>query len=199
MKIRNLLVLTIAFGLGALSVQSQEPNGSMTFRDHLGQSISISRFGTVLSFLNSDGKEIVIGHDYRVCPCGQKDRCMDSKTPVDGTSAALEAEFPKQRVTIEKGQTLIIVATVRLDDMTLRRRMAWMAGSSVVEIIETVSASLTAICGLDESAKVPLGKMCPGPPGRTALKCPAAELKQPVCAVDCQLLRKVSMDLSKFL
>jgi hypothetical protein len=199
MKIRNLLVLTIAFGLGALSAQSQEPNGSMTFKDNLGQSITISHFGTVLSFRNSEAKEIVTNHDYRVCPCGKKDRCIDSTAPVDGTTAGLKAEFPKQGATLKKGQTLIITATVHLDAMTLRRRLAWMAGSSVVEIIETISASLTAICGLDENAKVPLGKMCPGPPGRTALKCPAAELKQPVCAVDCQLLRKVSMDLSKFL
>ena len=53
MKIRNLLVLAITIAVATLCAQAQERDGPMTFTDYVGQSITISSFGTVLSFKRS--------------------------------------------------------------------------------------------------------------------------------------------------
>lgn len=200
MKIRNLLVLAITIVLGTVCAQAQGRDGSMTFTDHLKQGITISRFGTVLSFTNSNGRQIVPSHTYRVCPCGDKSRCVDSNAPTDGTKATLKAEFPKRGTMLRKGQTLIITATVSREAMTLRRRLAWMAGSSVVEIVEINSGLKTAICGFDESALVPCGVMCPRPPeAPSSYECPPRPLfREFVQFRGWQFILRVDLDLSRF-
>lgn len=200
MKIRNLVVVAITIALGTLCAQAQERDGSVTFTDEFKQRITISRFGTVLSFTNSDGKQIVPNHTFRVCPCGEKSRCVESNAPTDGTTATLEVEFPQRGATLKKGQTLIVAATVRLEAMTLKRRLAWLAGSSVVEIVEAVPESSTAVCSFEERAKVPIGKMCPRPPVLGVhLKCPPPEwfLKQIRYPAELQLLTRFGLDLSR--
>lgn len=176
MKIRNLLVLAITIALGTLCAQAQERDGSMSFTDHLKQGITISRFGTVLSFKNSRGREIEANNTYKVCLCGSNS-CIESvNVPPEGTSAVLKVEFPKQGAAIENGQTLIVTATVRGSDLTVTRQLAWVAGSSVVNIDETISASsAVAVCSFTEIGRRQLVyNHCPGPPGKCPPKIRAA-------------------------
>lgn len=199
MKIRNLLILAITIALSTVCAPAQERDGARTYTDDSKQAITISRFGTVLNFRKSDGKEIVPDHNYLACPCGDKSHCVGSKAPTNVTTATLEVEFPKQGATLKKGETLIITAMVSGEAMTLKRRLAWMAGSSVVEIVETISESKTAVCSFEESALVPLGKMCPRPPGAApSLKCPPLpEARQFWSPWQWQLFTRYSLDLSK--
>ena len=206
MRIRNLLVLTITMALTVLCATAQERDGSVTYTDHTKQSITISRFGTVLSFTNRDGKLIVPGHTYRVCPCGDKSRCVDSDAPNDQTKATLAVGFPKERTRLRKRETLVVTATVQLGEMTLRRRLAWMAGSSVVELFETNSGLRTAVCAFDEGPRLAIGKMCPRPPKKTnappAFNCPPPRLqlfKQFVNPRNWQFTYRGYLDLARLL
>lgn len=205
MKIRNLLVLAITMALATLCAQAQERDGSLTYTDHAKQSITISRFGTVLSFKDGTGNEIVPQHTYRVCPCGDRSRCVDSAAPTVGTKATLNVGFPKRGTQLRKGQTLIIKATVSLEGLTLRRRLAWVAGSSVVEIVETNLGRKAAICAFDESTIVLTGMMCPRPPeglreAPPSFKCPPPPLfREFVNPRNWQLVFRSDLDLSRLL
>src|SRR5215213_8630544 len=104
MKFRNLVVLTIITILITLSAYAQGGDGSRRFTDQLNQSLTISRFGTVLSFKNSKGKETAPTNVYRVCPCGEQAACVESATlPSEKTSSTLEMTFPRKGTTLRKG------------------------------------------------------------------------------------------------
>ncbi len=170
MKIRNLLILVMTMALGALSAAAQERDGSVTYTDDSKQSITISRFGTVLSFRNSNGKETVPSNVYRVCLCGQNSPCVESATvPSKEISSKFEVEVPKlprQGAMIKKGQTLVVTATFRQDELAVKRRLTWEAGFSSVIIDDTISASKPLrVCTLAVKATNLAMKMCPGPPG----------------------------------
>lgn len=168
MSIGRFIILLITIALGALSAAAQQGDGSVTFTDHSKQSITISRIGMVLSFKNSNGKETVPGNAYRVCPCGEKAGCMESTSmPSDKTSSQLEVVFPKKGTTLKKGETLVVTATFREAELTVKRRLSWGAGSSSVEIEDAVSGSKPlCLCTFDEPVLLTLqAKMCPRPPG----------------------------------
>lgn len=142
MKLRNLLVLTITLALAALCAQAQESEGARTFTDHLGQSITISRFGTVLSFKDSKGLQNATDHAFRICPACGDNKCIDSRRALtDGTSVELKVKFPEHGDTIRKNKTIIATATVRQGALTLTRQVTWRAGARVVIIDETISVS----------------------------------------------------------
>ena len=175
MKTRNLLVLTITMALGTLCAQAQANNGSMTFTDNLGQSVTISRFGTVTSFKDNKGQVNPTENYFRIGPYGNNGPFpwIDSRKG-EGTSTALKVEFPKQGTTIGKGQTLVAVATVTAGDLKLERRLTWAAGSKEISVDQTLSASKTTSVGtIDEGVGNPnkLRPPCPPPPGEPA-KCP---------------------------
>jgi len=168
MRIRNLVVLAITIILGALSAKAQDRDGSLTFTDHSNRSITISRFGAVLSFKNGDGKQTAPANTYRVCPCGAQAGCIESATkPDDKTSSKFDVEFPKKGTTLEKEQTLVVSATFRHGDLTVMRRISWEAGSNAVKIDEVISSSKPLCpCILEDKppARVLEMKMCPRPP-----------------------------------
>ncbi|MGH9929441.1 MAG: hypothetical protein ACREA9_09445, partial [Pyrinomonadaceae bacterium] len=166
MKIRNLLVMAITIALGAISAAAQEPDGSKTFTDQSKQSITISRFGTVLSFTNSNGKKIVPKNAYRVCLCGEKNPCIDSATaPSDEIRSALIVVSQTLGTALKNKDTLVVSAKFHKDDLTMERRLTWVAGSSLVRIDETVSAP-KALCFSTFAAQgqIVASKMCPSPP-----------------------------------
>jgi len=172
MKIRNLLVLTIAMALSSLCAQAQANDGSMTFTDHLGQSITISSFGTVLSFKDSKGLENATDNYFRIGPYGNNGPFpwIDSRKAV-GTSASVKAKFPRPGATLAKGQMLDVTATVQQGVLRVTRRLTWPAGSSVVSIDETISASSAVVVGtLEETGGGLRETPCPDPPGEA--KCP---------------------------
>lgn len=166
MDIRKLIILLITIACGALSAAAQQD--SVTFTDHSRQSITISRFGTVLNFKNSNGKETVPGNVYRVCPCGEKAGCIESTSiPTDKTSSQLEVVFPKKGTTLKKGETLVVTATFRMEELTVKRSLKWTAGSSLLETDEVISGS-KPLCSSTFEDKGLLRyemKMCPRPPG----------------------------------
>lgn len=175
MKIRNLLVLATTMVLGTLGAQAQERDGSMTFTDHMKQSITVSSFGTVLSFRNSKGRETAQDSAYKVCPCGSSGKCIEWRNaPIDGISSELTVENPQQGMALDQEQTLVVTATVRQGELTLTRRLSWLAGSRVYTIDETISSSVNMdICLLKETAKTLTSatidfKMKPPPPGGKA-------------------------------
>lgn len=173
MKFRSLVVLTITLILGTLSAHAQGNDGGRTFTDQFNQSISISRFGTVLSFKNSNGKETVPTNVYRVCPCGEQAGCIESATlPSEKTKSTLEVSFPKKGTMLRKGETLVVTATFSQADLTVKRSLNWEAGSDSVIIDEIISSSKPLCsCTLQEKPpeEIPVKalamKMCPGPPG----------------------------------
>ena len=171
MKIRNLLVMAITLAFGTLCAAAQTGDGSKTFTDDTKQSITISRFGTVLSFADSNGKKSVPNDAYRVCLCGEKSPCTKSATaPSEKTKSELEGEFPKQGTPLKTGETLVLTATFHKEELTVERRLTWVAGYSLVRIDETISSS-KALCVLT-LAKKGLSmqyKMCPRPPGFAVL------------------------------
>ena len=173
MKFRSLIVLTITLILATLSAHAQRPDGSRTFTDQVNHSITISRFGTVLSFKNSNGKEMVPTNFYRVCACGEQAACVESATlPSEKTKSTLEVSFPKNGTTIRKGETLVVTATFSQADLSVKRSLNWEAGSDSVIIDEIISSS-KPFCSWTFEDKPPEGipvkalamKMCPGPPG----------------------------------
>ena len=175
MNIGKLVILLITIAFGALSAAAQQGDDSVTFTDHSNQSITISRFGTVLNFKTSNGKETVPSNVYRICPCGEEAGCIESTTiPSEKTSSQLEVEFPKKGTTLKKGQALVITATFRHAELTVKRRLNWKAGSSLVNIDEVISASKSLCpCTFEKPALLRLEmKMCPGPPGLWLLTCP---------------------------
>lgn len=133
MKIRNFLILLITMTSATLSAAAQQDDGSVTYTDYSKQSITISRFGTVRRFKNSDGKEIVPNHRYRVCSCGNKSQCVDSDAPTDTTIGKLEVVSPRKGTTLGKGEVLMVDATVSLGELSVMRRLAWVAGTNVVD------------------------------------------------------------------
>ncbi|HEX7333934.1 MAG TPA: hypothetical protein VF290_20690 [Pyrinomonadaceae bacterium] len=162
----KLIILLITIALGATSAAAQQD--SVTFTDHSKQSITISRFGTVLNFKNSKGKETVPGNVYRVCPCGQKASCIESTSiPSDKTSSQLDVMFPKKGTTLKKGETLVVKATFRYEELTVRRSLKWTAGSTLFESEEVISGSkpLCSSTFEDEGLLRFEMKMCPRPPG----------------------------------
>ena len=168
MNIGKLIILLITIALGAVSAAAQPGDGSVTFTDHSKQSITISRFGTVLNFKNSNGKETVPGNVYRVCPCGEKASCIDSTSmPSEKTSSQLEVIFPKKGTTLKKGETLVIKATFRHEELTVKRSLKWTAGSSLFETDEVISASKPLCSNIFEDKGLLRYemKMCPRPPG----------------------------------
>jgi len=180
MKIVNLIVLSIAIMLGMLYGPTEDRDGSVTFTDHLSRSVTISRFGSVLSLKNKNGEEFVPPNVYRVCPCGEKEPCIESATLSKDTIAKLEVEFPKKGTTLERGQTLVVTATFRQGDLTVSRRLTWKAGSGSVISEETITGPRTlCVCTFNpEPKRVTLAeKMCAGPPGRWP--CPPLVESQP--------------------
>jgi hypothetical protein len=180
MKLRSLVVLTISIVLGTLFAHAQKEEGARTFTDHLNQSITISRFGTVLSFKNSNGKETAATNVYRVCPCGEQSGCLESATvPAEKTSSTLEVSFPKKGATLRKGETLSATATFNEGDLRVKRRLNWEAGTGTLVIDEIISSS-KPLCSSTLERKPGEGipvvafemKMCPGPPEFWSLTCP---------------------------
>lgn len=175
MKLRGLVVLTITIILGTLSAHAHGDDGAQTFTDQFNQSITISRFGTVLSFKTSNGKETMPGNVYRICPCGEQGPCIESaKLPSEKTSSTLEVTSPKKETTLRKGETLVVTATFTLGDLTVKRTLTWEAGSNSVTIDEIISSSKPLCsCTLEDKPSEGLPvvaytmKMCPGPPGFT--------------------------------
>lgn len=168
MNIGKLVILLITIALGTLSVAAQQGDGSVAFTDHSNQSITISRFGTVLNFKNSNGKETVPGNVYRLCPCGDKAACIESTSLKDEkTVSQLQVEFPKKGTTLKKGETLVVTATFRQADLTVKRRLNWEAGSTSIKIDDTVGgAKPLCLCTFEEPVLLTLAmKMCPRPPG----------------------------------
>lgn len=165
MSIGKLIILLITIAFGAPSAAAQD---SVTFTDYSKQSITISRFGTVLSFKNSNGKETVPGNVYRVCPCGEKTSCIEStSTSSDKSSSQLKVVFPKKGTTLKKGETLVVTATFRFEELTVKRSLKWTAGSSLLETEEVISGS-KPLCSSTFEDKGLLRyemKMCPRPPG----------------------------------
>jgi hypothetical protein len=166
MKIRNLLLLAITIAIATLSAQAQERDGSMTFTDHLGQSITISSFGTVLSFKDSKGRENETENYFRIGPYGNIGPWIDSRK-ADGTSTSLKAKFPQPGATLEKGQAMDVTATVRQGGLIVTRRLTWPAGSGEVNIDETIFASSAIVVGTLEEGilgNLKFGPTCPAPP-----------------------------------
>ena len=169
MNIGKLVILLITIALGALSASAQQGDGSVTFTDNSNQSITISRFGTVLNFKNSYGKETAPGKVYRVCPCSKKEPCIESDViPSKETKSQFEVTFPKEGTTLKKGETLVVTATYHQAELTVRRRVNWEAGSSSVAVDEVIYASKPlCVCTFElEKASLKLtAKNCPRPPG----------------------------------
>ena len=173
MKLRGLVVLTITVILGTLFANAQGDEGARTFTDQFNQSVTISRFGTVLSFKTSNGKETVPANVYRVCPCGEQGACIESATlPSEKTSSTLEVTSPKKGTTLRKGDTLAVTATFTQAGLTVKRTLTWEAGSDSVITDEIISSSkplcsctLEDKSGLDIPVVAFAGKMCPAPPG----------------------------------
>lgn len=167
--IRNLFVLTFTLTLGTLSALGQKP---MTITDHLNQQITVNRFGAVVSFRNRSRLETIPTSTHRVCPCGEQAACIESaKAPSDETESTLRVEFPRRGTTLKNGQTLVVTATFRQGVLTVKRRLTWRAGSSVVRIDETLTSSKSLCVSTFEQKTVSLEmKMCPRPPGY--LPCP---------------------------
>ena len=168
MNIGKLIVLSVTIALGTLSVRAQ---GDVTFTDDSNQSVTISRFGTVLVLKNSKGKETVPNNIYRVCPCGDKGPCIESAIiPSKETKSQFEVVFPKEGTTLKKGETLVVMATFSQGEITVKRRLSWEAGSSAVAIEENISASKPlCVCTFEEKLEKAVlrleAKMCPRPPG----------------------------------
>lgn len=180
MKLRGLVVLTITVILGTLFAHAQGDEGARTFTDQFNQSVTISRFGTVLRFKNSNGKERAPTNIYRICPCGQQSGCVESATlPSEKISSTLEVEFPKKGTTLSKGETLVATATFSQADLTVMRRVTWDAGATEVTIDEIISSS-KALCSCTLEDKPTEGipvvafemKQCPGPPKFWSFTCP---------------------------
>ena len=171
MKFRNLIVLSITIALGTLQPSAQQGDGSVTFTDHSNQSVTINRFDTVLKLKTSNGKEIVPANAYRVCSCGEKEPCIESVfIPSKETKSQFEVEFPQKGTTLKEGETLVVTATFRQGELTVKRRLSWKAGSSSVEVAEVVSgAKPLCVCSFEAKPEIPIlrfeAKMCPRPPG----------------------------------
>ena len=173
MKIRNLVVLSIAIGLGIVSAAAQKTDGALTFTDHLKRSITISRFGTVLNLRNSAGKEIMPPNVYRICLCGEQGPCIESSgMPSKDPKVELNVESPRSGTTLMRGQTLIITVKFSQGEITVTRRLTWKDGSDSVTSEETITAPRgLCVCTFNPEPKTVRSamKMCPGPPG---LPCP---------------------------
>ena len=168
MRIRNLFILAMTIVFAALSVSGQDRDSSATFTDNSNRSLTISRFGAVLSFKNGDGKQTTPASTYRLCPCGENAGCIESTTMPDKTDSKLDVEFPKKGTTIKKGETLVVTSTFRHGELTFTRRLSWEAGSDLVKI-EEVIASTKPLCPCALESKPPVKvllemKMCPSPP-----------------------------------
>lgn len=163
MKIRNLFLLTTITLLVSISAAGQERDGSVTFTDHLKQTITISRFGTVRTFTNGKGRRVVANHTFRVCP--RYGKCTGSDKNSSGKSE-LSVTFPKERTSLKEGEALIVTANVTGPKLRVIRKMTFVAGSTSVDIEETVSSTQdTDIASLLESANGVLWtKPCPPPP-----------------------------------
>ena len=179
MNIKKLVILLITIALGALTAPAQEGDGSVTVTDLFNQSVTISRFGTVLNLKNSNGKETVPKNIYRVCACGESGPCIESAIiPSKETRVQFEV-FPKKGP-LKKGETLVVIAAFRHGQLSVKRRISWEAGSSSVEFGEAIYASkpLFACTFEEKMQKISLRlekKMCPRPPGgyeRDWLICP---------------------------
>lgn len=169
MKMRNALVLAITIAVTTACAQAQEADGSVTFMDNFGQSITISRFGTVLRFKDSKGQENATENYFRIGPYGNTGPFpwIDSRKAGEA-SAVLRIAFPKSGATLEKGQVMEVTATVSQGGLTVTRRLTWPAGSSAVNIDETISAPGASIVGTLEEGIVGNLKLhppCPGPQG----------------------------------
>lgn len=175
MKIRTLFFLAITIVLGSISAEAQEREGSVTFTDHLKQSITITRFGTVLSFKNSSGRQNAGNHGFRVCP--RDGQCTGSDNN-SRTKGELSVSFPTGTA-LKQGEILVVTATVRGPELTVTRKLMWVAGSSLVNIEERVSALRdTNITRLTESVAGDLRpNPCPPPPPEEA-KCPQPRISQ---------------------
>ena len=183
MRIRNLIVLAMTMVLGALYVSGQGGESSVTFTDHSNRSITISRFGTVVSFKNGDGKEAAPANSYRVCPCDDKTNCIESTNIPDKTDSKFDVEFPKKGTTLGKGETLVATSKFRQGDLTVVRRLSWEAGSNLVKIDDVISSPKSLCpCAFQEEkpqVKVLLDmKMCPRPPIPGFICPPYSELTQ---------------------
>lgn len=215
MKIRNLLVLTMTMALTTLCVSAQQSGGNVTsvsaqqgwgnvtITDSSNQSLTISRFGTVVRFKDKNDKLSELKHTYKICTCGKQPRCIEPNSATEQAQASLKAVFPKPGKKLKMGQSLKAVAIVKLGGVTVTRRLAWPAGSSVVYVVETVTADKAEVCSISESGLVMLGDSCPMPPpgDSVSFKCPPPPPPPPVwfskfCSWKGHLL-KYSIDLSR--
>jgi hypothetical protein len=168
MKIRNLLVLMMTIALTTICAAAQD--GYVTIKDHTNQSLTVSRFGAVVKFIERDGHEIVPKHNFRICSCNNAWPCFDSEDPKDAR-VTLEVLSPvnnqKQkrpqilgfqlgkRLELKRGKSLELQATIAFRGVTVMRRLVWTAGSSSVRI-QTLTWSGDPICCIHDQSLVPL-------------------------------------------
>jgi len=169
MKIRNLVVLMITVALATLSVSAQ-----VTITDNSNQSLMISRFGTVVKFRNRFNRRFEPDHTYKICTCSTTPRCIEPNL-IGTATATLKVEFPQSGTRLRSNESLKAVATVKLGRVTLTRRLEWLAGSSVIYVVDTVAADSTNVCSIEERGVVLSDSCSMPPPSQTAVaqvRCP---------------------------
>lgn len=171
---RNLLMLTIIMALATVCVSAQTLGDKVTFSDYRNQSITVDQFGTVVKFINRDGKELLPTHTYRICPCNKVRPCFESKA-TNEARATLLVVYPVKGKELKEGQSLQMQATIAFGDTTVMRRLVWKAGSSRVDT-QTLTFSRTKICCIEEESTPLLffehhGCSMP-PPDGFSLSCP---------------------------
>jgi hypothetical protein len=174
-EMKNFLMLTIIMALTTVCVPAQQRDDEVTFSDHQNQSITVSRFGTVMSFIDRNGNKMLPKHTYRICPCNTGAPCFESQAPTNEASADLSVVFPAKGKKLKQGQSLKIQATVHLPGRTVIRRLVWKAGSSTVHI-QTLTWSLAQLCCIGEQSVILImehhGCSMPPPDGGFSFSCP---------------------------
>lgn len=188
MKIRNLLVLVTTVALATICASAQE--GEVTIKDHINQSLTVSRFGIVRKFIDRDGNEFLPKHTFRICSCNNDWPCFESED-TKGATATLVVLSPKKRKNVrfplpqrsassdwpvlQRGQSLQLQATIAFPFRTVMRRLVWNAGSGRVHI-QTLTWSGGRVCCINEQSLVPLDSPHYGcslpPPNGFNLSCP---------------------------
>lgn len=197
MKIRNLLVLMTTMALATICASGQQAD--VTIKDHANQTLTVSRFGTVVKFVGRDGNEIVPKHNFRICSCNEAWPCLESEDSKEATATFVVLSpapfrekklkggqrfgFPSQSPGLQRAQSLELLpgkslelqATIVFRGGTVMRRLVWKAGSSSVQI-QTLTWSGDPVCCIKDQSLVPLNFAHHGcqmpPPEGFSLTCP---------------------------
>ena len=152
---KNLLMLTIIMALATVCVSAQNADKTVTFSDHMNQSLTVDQFLTVVKFTHREKGELKPQqHSYRICPCDKERPCIDSQDRTNGVTGILTVESPVKEspvkdTKLKQGQTLEIESKITTAYGTVMRRLVWKAGSSTVQI-QTLTFSRTKICCMEE-------------------------------------------------